>query len=603
MGISAVSIIVVVTVIVVAWTVLVAIIEGAASTKTALIEFGSGLLGRRGLDRLASIPDGLGELDSPLPKIDADKPSLMAYKPVMHSSQPPRVFRFRGVAASLHDTEHKFTPEIDINQIRNVLVPSEDLPYEWIWATTIDVGYPVPAPVAPHPVAPPPPSWTMWCNEFAEPKLDLPLYSGRWSSLNPFVIAAYRQEIEKLKWAQRRRSELIDLSNQRNSEMLDLAAQAKEKYRRAIETQQGEFSLVTEQWQKEAAAYERDALAEVNWRGELVEKISAKGEAGLHARIDLALRAIQLPQFLHRESETKFDLDSGILIHEHRFPDMSEVEWIKVVELKVGSTKKPANQNEKKEAAAKLYPSICLRLAAELLRLDMESIVKAVAINGWAEYTEKATGQRKRAYCASLFATSEQVLALNLHALDPVVAFAALKGVVARSLEVTPIAPVIRLDTNDKRFIDAKEVLGVMTAGENLAAMDWEDFEHLCRQLFERAFAASGAEVRVTQASRDQGVDAVIFDPDPLRGGKIVVQAKRYTNTVDVSAVRDLYGTVVNEGAIKGILVTTSHYGPEAYTFAKDKPLTLLDGSQLLGLLEQHGYKFRINLAEAKAML
>ena len=108
--------------------------------------------------------------------------------------------------------------------------------------------------------------------------------------------------------------------------------------------------------------------------------------------------------------------------------------------------------------------------------------------------------------------------------------------------------------------------------------------------------------MKVTQASRDQGVDAIIFDPDPLRGGKIVIQAKRYTNTVDVSAVRDLFGTVHNEGAIKGILVTTSQYGPDSYSFAKDKPLTLLDGAQLLGLLEQHGYKFRIDLAEAKRL-
>ena len=139
--------------------------------------------------------------------------------------------------------------------------------------------------------------------------------------------------------------------------------------------------------------------------------------------------------------------------------------------------------------------------------------------------------------------------------------------------------------------------------GENLAAMDWEDFEHLCRELFERAFAESGAEVKVTQASRDQGVDAIVFDPDPLRGGKTIIQAKRYTNTVDVSAVRDLYGAVINEGAVKGILVTTSHFGPESYSFAKDKPLTLLNGGELLGLLEKHGYKFRINLAEAKLII
>jgi restriction system protein len=55
------------------------------------------------------------------------------------------------------------------------------------------------------------------------------------------------------------------------------------------------------------------------------------------------------------------------------------------------------------------------------------------------------------------------------------------------------------------------------------------------------------------RAGGDGGVDAVVFDPDPIRGGKIVIQAKRWTNTVGVAAVRDLYGTVMNEGANKGI--------------------------------------------------
>jgi restriction endonuclease Mrr len=55
------------------------------------------------------------------------------------------------------------------------------------------------------------------------------------------------------------------------------------------------------------------------------------------------------------------------------------------------------------------------------------------------------------------------------------------------------------------------------------------------------------------EASRDGGVDAIVFDPDPIRGGKIVIQAKRYTNTVSVSAVRDLFGTIHNEGLIKEV--------------------------------------------------
>ena len=89
------------------------------------------------------------------------------------------------------------------------------------------------------------------------------------------------------------------------------------------------------------------------------------------------------------------------------------------------------------------------------------------------------------------------------------------------------------------------------------------------------------------------------FDPDPIRGGKIIIQAKRYTHTVSVSAVRDLYGTIHNEGANKGILVSTADYGPDAYEFEKGKPITLLSGSELLYLLQKHGHKARIHSQEA----
>jgi hypothetical protein len=60
----------------------------------------------------------------------------------------------------------------------------------------------------------------------------------------------------------------------------------------------------------------------------------------------------------------------------------------------------------------------------------------------------------------------------------------------------------------------------------------------------------------MTQSSRDGGVDCVAYDNRAIFGGKVIIQAKRYKNTVPVSAVRDLFGSVHNEGATKGILVT-----------------------------------------------
>ena len=62
-------------------------------------------------------------------------------------------------------------------------------------------------------------------------------------------------------------------------------------------------------------------------------------------------------------------------------------------------------------------------------------------------------------------------------------------------------------------------------------------------------------------------------------------------------AVRDLWGTVNHEGAMKGILITTSSFGPYSYAFAKDKPITLLDGANLVHMLMEQGLKTYIGVS------
>jgi len=92
-----------------------------------------------------------------------------------------------------------------------------------------------------------------------------------------------------------------------------------------------------------------------------------------------------------------------------------------------------------------------------------------------------------------------------------------------------------------------------------------------------------------------QLLDCVAYDPRPIFGGKVVIQAKRYKHTVGVSAGRDLFGTVQNKGASKGILVTTSGYGKSSFQFAEGKPMELLSGTHLLYLLAEYaGIEARI---------
>jgi restriction system protein len=261
----------------------------------------------------------------------------------------------------------------------------------------------------------------------------------------------------------------------------------------------------------------------------------------------------------------------------------------------------PLSEKDREALYDNLLYLMALRTLHELFEADTVDALDAVAFNGIVTALSKTTGHNVTACILSVLVRKEYFMQINLAGIDPKACFKSLKGVAASKLwGLAPVAPVMMIDRNDRRFVASYGVTGQINEETNLATMDWEDFEHLIREVFEQEFATGGGEVKVTQASRDGGVDAVAFDPDPIRGGKIVIQAKRYTNTVGVSAVRDLYGTVMNEGAIKGLLVTTADYGPDAYEFATGKPITLLNGSHLLHLLEKHGHQARINLKEAK---
>jgi restriction system protein len=111
------------------------------------------------------------------------------------------------------------------------------------------------------------------------------------------------------------------------------------------------------------------------------------------------------------------------------------------------------------------------------------------------------------------------------------------------------------------------------------------EFEHLSRQLFE----AIGMDSWVTQASKDDGVDGVVTNPDPIMGGHCIVQAKRYTRAVGVDAVRELAGVMADKRATKGILVTTSWVTKDGHSFAeRNGRIQIIEGENLKFLCRQH---------------
>lgn len=328
--------------------------------------------------------------------------------------------------------------------------------------------------------------------------------------------------------------------------------------------------------------------------------------AAVEAFCNFVLSKSTYPDCIPKQWLVSFEPERAARVVEYQLPSTADLPTIKEVKY-VASRDEYENTLLKRNEINCLYDSvvyqICLRTVRELFSADQDRVLKSITFNGWVSYINPATGTETRACIMSMQATPEEFSGINLAAVDPKTCFRSLKGVGSSQLHaMAPVPPLLRLNKEDGRFVASENVSGSLDGATNLAAIGWEEFEHLIREIFEREFSANGGEVKVTQSSRDGGVDAVAFDPDPIRGGKIVIQAKRYTNVVGVSAVRDLYGAVMNERANKGILVTTSSFGPDAYNFAKDKPLMLMDGSNLLFLLSKHGHRVRIDLNEAKML-
>ena len=355
-------------------------------------------------------------------------------------------------------------------------------------------------------------------------------------------------------------------------------------------------------WEKEKAEFianQEQTNAKVDSMKEMYLKLDP---SSVIEYCDLVLNDSIYPESFPKSYEIDYNPESKILIVEYSLPAIEQLPTLNEVKVIKGELKEYHISDAQilKMFDATMY-NITLRTIHELFEADVANAIDAISFNGWVNAINKANGKRENNCILSIQVKKPEFIEINLSNVEPKTCFKNLKGVGSSKLSgLTAIQPILQISRTDKRFTNHYEVADSIDSSTNLASMDWEDFEHLIREVFGKEFSSNGGEVKVTQASRDGGVDAIAFDPDPIRGGKIVIQAKRYTNTVGVSAVRDLYGTVMNEGATKGILVTTADYGPDAYDFVKGKPLTLMNGANLLYLLEKHGHQARIDIKEAR---
>ena len=267
--------------------------------------------------------------------------------------------------------------------------------------------------------------------------------------------------------------------------------------------------------------------------------------------------------------------DSGIV------PSVSRYRYIKSDDRE---TQILRSAGERKSIYRNALAQSALAVLAEIFRADHSRVVSNATVNGFVNVADPATGRRGKVFLLTVTAARMAFTHLDLARVDPVSCLDGLRGQLSpRPENLVPVHPVHPVQLAAAAASGPSDDIG---AGQSdLLTLDPIDFEDLVAALFK----AMGMEVMTTERSGDGGVDVRAMDPDPIRGGKLVIQVKRYRSTIPPAPVRDLYGTMLHEGATKGILVTTAEFGPSAQEFAAGKPLTLIGGTHLVDLLARYG--------------
>ncbi|MFE1957353.1 restriction endonuclease [Streptomyces sp. NPDC059479] len=300
------------------------------------------------------------------------------------------------------------------------------------------------------------------------------------------------------------------------------------------------------------------------------------------------------PEDLPRQVSAAYDSGARQLVLNWELPKYDVVPEMKSVRYmpSADQEKETARPVAQRRALYRDVLAQCLLLVLhDLFAADEFGALDSVALNGFVDDHDPATGRRAHMFLATVMASRAIFAGLHLEQVNAVDCLVdGLRGQLSSRPDQGATVRPGRVPEDIGN--------GVVTHGgdeePDLYEMDPIAFESLVADLFR----AMGMQAVTTQRSNDGGVDVDALDPAPIRGGKIVVQVKRYRNTVPPTAVRDLYGTVQDAGANKGVLVTTSGFGPGSHTFANGKPLELVSGSELVDLLHRHGLCGRLGSGE-----
>jgi len=367
--------------------------------------------------------------------------------------------------------------------------------------------------------------------------------------------------------------------------------------RAAVERRVAEAEFLTSAAQATVTAFDRLLADRARSLAALSRQVEdAFNDGGPEALVDEIQRVLatsMYPDGLDGSCAAKYIPEAAELWVEYELPRRkvipaaSSYKYVKAGEKIVPVPRKPTDSDKLYE---KLIARVALRTLAEAFDSTPVTLVSGIVFNGYVSDKDRGTGQPIRPLLLSVHADRDAFseIVLDEPELDPAVC---LRGYLNAVMSPHPgdleaVKPVLQFDLSRYKFVDEMSVVARLDSRPDLLALKPVEFEHLIRELFQ----AIGLKSWVTQSSKDEGVDGVAVNEDPIVGGLCIIQAKRYSKIVDLESVHALAGVMDDMNAAKGVLVTTSWVGKASRDFAarNGNRIQIIEGRELKHLLREH---------------
>lgn len=295
------------------------------------------------------------------------------------------------------------------------------------------------------------------------------------------------------------------------------------------------------------------------------------------------LNQIDYPIDFKRRIKTGYCKDSNKLVIDYLLPDIEVVPNEKKYEYKkIKDEIKIITMSEKERNFIynQVIFSITLNSINNIFSQDIHNNIDIIVFNGYIKDIDLSKGQDINPYIISVMIDKDTFNSIDMSRIDKL---KCLKETMQGRIDINSnlcfkeITPIAKCDYLNKTVINNESI--------NLLEVDPFVLESLVVTLFRNM----GYEVIETKKTNDGGIDCELYNNDPIVGGKVIGQVKRYKNNIDIPKLREFESVLRNSDAMKGIFISTSNFSYQCKTFASDKNISLINGSLLVDYFNRYG--------------